>query len=246
MKLVSIDVGLRNLAICVLEGTSRADMKIVFWEVIDVVGEHAGTGRQTCFQCKKAATRVSGSVYGCSVHAVNTTKASLNKLSLDELRARAGSTGTKAALVTRLFDAVRKWSKFSHNAKTTPVLEFAPLLKSCLDARAWWTNTDLVVIENQKDRRMFAVQAMLHMYFVEHTIPCRGVSAVYKLQNVQTPDPTATYAQRKKTGIKHCMTLYTDDWAQFFKTHKKKDDLADAFLQGVWYLEHPIRDVKHG
>jgi len=39
MKLVSFDIGLRNLAVCVLEGTSRTDMRITAWDVIDVIGE---------------------------------------------------------------------------------------------------------------------------------------------------------------------------------------------------------------
>jgi hypothetical protein len=25
-------------------------------------------------------------------------------------------------------------------------------------------------------------------------------------------------------------------WVDFFKKHKKKDDLSDAFLQGIWYI----------
>ena len=44
MKIVSFDVGLRNLAYCVLEGTSRTDVKIVDWNIIDVLGEAAGVG----------------------------------------------------------------------------------------------------------------------------------------------------------------------------------------------------------
>jgi hypothetical protein len=30
---------------------------------------------------------------------------------------------------------------------------------------------------------------------------------------------------------------YTDQ-LEYFDTHKKQDDLADAFLQGVWYLKN--------
>ena len=48
------------------------------------------------------------------------------------------------------------------------------------------------------------------------------------------------YAARKKEGIRITLELltanYSADWLAYFKTHKKKDDLADAFLQGKWYI----------
>jgi hypothetical protein len=47
------------------------------------------------------------------------------------------------------------------------------------------------------------------------------------------------YAARKKEGIKITQSLITEkhsQWLPHFNQHKKKDDLADAFLQGNWYL----------
>ena len=53
----------------------------------------------------------------------------------------------------------------------------------------------------------------------------------------------STYADRKKSGIAVCRSLgeisrkHKSDyvkWMTVFETHKKKDDLADCFLQGLW------------
>jgi len=55
MKIVSFDVGLRNLAYCVLEGTDRTDVKIVDWNIIDVLGEQAGVGAPKCHKCSTSA-----------------------------------------------------------------------------------------------------------------------------------------------------------------------------------------------
>jgi hypothetical protein len=53
----------------------------------------------------------------------------------------------------------------------------------------------------------------------------------------------ATYADRKKSGIAVCRWLgeisrkHKSDyikWMSVFENHKKKDDLADCFLQGLW------------
>ena len=51
--------------------------------------------------------------------------------------------------------------------------------------------------------------------------------------------------QRKKAGIKHTLEIITKDnllleWVEKFNKHKKKDDLADSFLQGRWYLKNTI------
>ena len=50
-----------------------------------------------------------------------------------------------------------------------------------------------------------------------------------------------TYAERKKASIEVTEKIISEkdslkDWITLFNTHKKKDDLADSFLQGLWYL----------
>jgi len=47
------------------------------------------------------------------------------------------------------------------------------------------------------------------------------------------------YAARKKEGIKITHSIISEKhvkWLPHFNQHKKKDDLADSFLQGNWYL----------
>ena len=31
-----------------------------------------------------------------------------------------------------------------------------------------------------------------------------------------------------------------DMWIPIFIEHKKKDDLADSFLQGIWYIKYKL------
>jgi hypothetical protein len=96
-----------------------------------------------------------------------------------------------------------------------------------------------VCIENQPERRMYAVQAMLQMYFTMRGIKSSGISATHKLSNIVTIDDSVTsYKGRKKTGITHAYALVPDENQAHFSKHPKKDDLADSFLQGLWFLEH--------
>ena len=51
-----------------------------------------------------------------------------------------------------------------------------------------------------------------------------------------------TYNERKKIGIEITLQKihelsYLTNWESHFIKHKKKDDLADCFLQGLWYLK---------
>ena len=254
MKLVSFDIGIRNLAVCVLEGTSRTDMCIAHWDVIDVVGEKNGHTRTSCFKCAKPAmwSQAGTGTQACSRHRpknLTLTKTALGKKTIAELQGMAlGYTGkpTKKDLVVHISTAMLAsgWTKFKGNARAPGggVLDLVGDIIDSLGRREdWWAGADLIIFENQMDRRMFAVQAMLHMYFACRGFRTKGVSAIHKLDNIVcVADATGTYRGRKKTGITHCELLCPPSQHAFFRSHKKKDDLADSFLQGLYFLEHPI------
>jgi hypothetical protein len=58
-----------------------------------------------------------------------------------------------------------------------------------------------------------------------------------KTQDISTKD----YKSRKKQGITKCLEFLTtdhrfDNQLSYFNQHKKKDDLSDSFLQGLWFI----------
>jgi hypothetical protein len=123
---------------------------------------------------------------------------------------------------------------------------------------------DMMIIENQISTlasRMKTLQGMITQYFIMKNIPqIEFISASCKLKlfadsthyvdagDVDDADEdlvvdVSTYADRKKSGIAVCRSLgdisrkhNTDyaKWMAVFENHKKKDDLADCFLQGLW------------
>ena len=110
MKLVSVDVGLRNLAVCVTEGTSRSNVKILHWEVIDVMAESVGLDNPKCHKCKKAANWVNNGKYSCKPHAGASgklpTKKSLNEKTIDELKQTSTSLKLSGKTKKELVDSI--------------------------------------------------------------------------------------------------------------------------------------------
>ena len=108
---------------------------------------------------------------------------------------------------------------------------------------------DIVIIENQISpiaSRMKTIQGMIAQYFIMKNDNTRieFISATNKLKAFLEESQSTKYSQRKKLSIEKCKELLENDkmnnWISFFQTHKKKDDLSDCFLQGIWYIKNKL------
>ena len=110
---------------------------------------------------------------------------------------------------------------------------------------------DYILIENQpvlKNPVMKSVQMILYSFFlingiINNTIKeIKFISARNKLKVYDGPPievkVKGKYAKRKRLSIEYCRYMINDDTdnLNFFNKHKKKDDLADCFLQAIWFL----------
>jgi acyl carrier protein len=126
-------------------------------------------------------------------------------------------------------------------------------LKKEFDKIVPLVNIDQVIIENQIGpiaNRMKMIQGMIAQYFIMCGIPAvTCVSSMNKLKAFTESDTNKSdhtkgdkseYKDRKKLGIDITKGIIADmkDWIPFFLAHKKKDDLADSFLQGIWFLQN--------
>jgi hypothetical protein len=103
-----------------------------------------------------------------------------------------------------------------------------------------------VILENQIStiaNRMKTIQGMLAQYFIMRGRPdivIEFVSSSNKLKDF-VAEKNTTYKQHKKDGIAICSRFLENNpgwtsWASVLQT-TKRDDLADSFLQGIWYLK---------
>ena len=148
---------------------------------------------------------------------------------------------------------------FSANTDTPVAAAAAPAAPGVID---------MMIIENQISTlasRMKTLQGMITQYFImKNTQYIEFISASCKLKLFTTVTSGAsddaleecvdasTYADRKKSGIIVCRSLgeisrkHNSDfikWIHVFEKHKKKDDLADCFLQGLWRV-HSAEQMK--
>jgi hypothetical protein len=109
---------------------------------------------------------------------------------------------------------------------------------------------DMMIVENQISTlasRMKTLQGMITQYFIMKDVPqIEFISASCKLKlftdsalDISSFVDASTYSDRKKSGISICRSLGASGapyatWMPMFEKHKKKDDLADCFLQGLW------------
>lgn len=142
------------------------------------------------------------------------------------------------------------------NCKKIPLLDIGKLAIQELSKLDYLLEVDEVVIENQPaliGPKMKSLQIILFSYFLMkglmqeserithiHTFSAKNKLKIYDGPEITDPNilKKKPYDQRKKLSIKYCeyMIKKQSDFLTFFLKHTKKDDLADCYLQGMYYL----------
>lgn len=225
MIVLSIDVGMKHLAHCLLK-VDRI-LEVLDWDVVDL------TGSEKCFKCVKTATVKGAFGSACAKHKPVFKTTGMKKDAMESLCVQYGiHVGNREDMAKRLAE-YKKTTPYA----STPVSRGRELCAAY--ARFDEHAIDLVLIENQMAAKMAVVQGMLTQYWIQKGVKTiEAVSPVHKLKGLPKSS-TATYAQRKKAGVERTREVLKrfDLNVNPFDSHKKKDDLADTFLQALWYLE---------
>ena len=296
LRVLSIDVGMKNLAYCLFEyetlklntgeiKTPESMMQlvnIVAWDTVnlcDAVGTDVTIVPVLCAQpgCKFAAKFAHSSTtainYFCTRHAnasgykmpLAISVKSLKKMTLDELKTFSDEylsssipencKKSKLKLLQHLNAAIAAEYLVAVTAKpkvvsaaSVDLITIGRNMHQRFDALPHLSSgIDVVIIENQLSTlatRMKTLQGMITQYFIMRGVPdIQFISAINKLKLFDPKkgsEEAEGYADRKKRSTEITRALITAHstplMAMKFEKHKKKDDLADCFLQGMWWL----------
>lgn len=271
MKVVSIDVGIKNMAFCVMstkEEEKKEPPTVETWDIINVAEETP----KKCIHCLKSSTAKfkKNNTFYCLKHAkaekqyiIPTSElkhATINKQKIGQLLLLADKYKLKydkekirkpelVSLIHKYIEDICFEKATEVNASNVDLITVGRNIQKKFDAIFDSIVHEIthVIIENQISpiaNRMKTIQGMVAQYFImkNPTIIIEFISSSNKLKMVDDDDSTKgeklDYTSRKKKGVVVCLDLLKHDNAMtvYLKTHKKKDDLADAFLQGIWYI----------
>jgi hypothetical protein len=299
MKLISFDIGIKNMAYCLFE-ISGSLISVLDWNVLNLIDSSLITiNTCTCLNkpknkkslalcCNKKAKFVKGENFYCKKHAKTCgfivpnkrfSTTSLKKLKNEELlrlfnefKLQYNENMLKKDLLQTLVTFFETNClnqiiiKKQKTASEIDLIYIGKKIKEMLNTIPIIQTVDYAILENQISpiaNRMKTIQGMLAQYFImiNDNIHIEFISSSNKLkshdnkakeQEQQQPlenvlrenSKTTNYKQNKIDGVTKCSQILEKNielmkWKNVLET-KKKDDLADCFLQGYWYINKKI------
>jgi len=227
--MLSIDIGIKNLSYCVFENNEIAD-----WGIIDL------SNSETC-SCGNPASFFGKEKY-CTKHKPKKSfvlpkpmeKMKLSDFKKTKMFQKCNHLEECKILLNDLFILTKK------NASDIDLIQISRNIQTHFDNKWKGVVFDTVIIENQISplaSRMKTIQGMITQYFVKTVPNIHYISSSNKLKHVKTK---MTYQERKKEGIKQCQEKIPQKWQEIFSKANKKDDLADCYLQGIWFITNKM------
>ena len=187
-------------------------------------------------------------------------QSALNKLTKEQLILLGqqhhfilGSPRTKKDCIQILLQQIEEKTikpivkKKKKSANDVDLIHVGQIMKEELNKLPYINEITHVIIENQISKiatRMKTVQGMLTQYFIMQNIcpHIEYISSSNKLKDLVSKTLENSYKQHKKDSIQICQQFLDNNdsmlqWKNILNT-SKKDDLADSFLQGIWYIKN--------
>ncbi len=218
MKVLSLDIGINNLSYCILSYDNE-NYDIKEWDILNV-NPYENDNKEI---------------------------ASLNKQIDKDNKKKLKDEGESSKLKKK-------------KLKKKPTLnELSEKIINTFDNKSIFLDCDYVIIENQpcmKNPTMKSIQMIVYSYFYIRGIVDNKstilkdivfISAGNKLKVYDGPNieinVKSRYTRNKKLGILHTKYLLKnhEEYLSFFELHKKKDDLADAFLQAAYFIHKRLK-----
>jgi hypothetical protein len=263
MKVLSIDIGIKNLAYVIINHEKDSkNYTITNWDIINLCNKIPNCSTTNCKSCAKFSKK---NLFFCKKHTKNDTYKipsinikTLSKQSIKSIKKIAQDNSidlenntNKSEIIKIIEDYVDNYCFDvieNINANNVNLIDLGINLKQELNKLFDSINLeslDMILLENQISpiaNRMKTLQGMVTQYFIDYgNNNIEFMSAANKLKLFCESKKTS-YNERKKMSIEYTYKLLNNkeldmnDMVVFFSNNKKKDDLADCFLQCIYYL----------
>lgn len=249
MKIISIDIGISNFAYCIFN-----EGEIEKWDVINLLQY------DLCNICNEEAIYKKEEQCFCKIHAKShkdniippKKMLNYNKLNKKELQEfiETYKIPSNSKIKQKILDDIKSFYDDNNyfeliqknKCNDTSLLDIGIKLNDELDKLG---SFDVILIEDQLGPnavRMSCIQYMTSQYYISKNIKnIHIVSSKHKLE--YWTEKLISYKERKKFSIQIANDILSrnkifEKYTSFFSKYKKKDDLSDCFLQGVWYLRY--------
>jgi len=207
MKIISFDIGINNLSYC----------------IFDIISEDSNNNTSETNVPSETTTTLEPTTLETNTQKQPYTIADWNVLNIN-------------------IDGVKKPTIHYLTRNIIKLFDELPLFLEC----------NKVVIENQpcmKNPVMKSIQMIVYSYFAIRGITDNKTTSEIVLMSASNKTKVydgppielavkSKYTRNKKLAILHTQYILKDvEKLEFFNTHKKKDDLADAYLQGLFYIK---------
>lgn len=283
MKILSWDVGIKNLSFCLIS-VENNKWDINDWGIINLIEPEDNK----CNNCSKKPSLFlpCDNLKFCKVHSkkheiiVKDFESYFNKNNNKDpccylIKDKECTKNSYFSLDNKNYctaHAKTLYKRYQTSKKFIPIKKINASIESIdvlrkklveeLDKKKHFLNCNIVLIENQptlKNPKMKAISSTIYDYFLirgiidkiinnSNIVMVKYISPSNKLKIADEGDTkklvklkgdeTKTYKMTKSLGIKYCLKLIEgmDEWIKVFNSYKKKDDMADSFLQGMYYI----------
>ena len=220
MKILSWDVGIYNLSYCILEKNKETnEIKIIDWDIVNLVdNDEMKKNRSLIFENIPRKLHEKPQLLDVDIVVIE------NQPSLKNPQMKS----IQMILYSYFLILGKVIGNGDKNTSYIDKIEFC----SASNKLKIYDGPEIILEEKPKRKKNVICSPPS-----DETIVKENVELVEK---TKTKKPTIKYADKKRLAIEHAKYFVEKDenFKDFFNNHKKKDDLADSFLQGLYYIKH--------
>ena len=221
MKILSWDVGIYNLSYCILEkNKENNEIKIIDWDIVNLVdNDEMKKNRSLIFENIPRKLHEKPQLLDVDIVVIE------NQPSLKNPQMKS----IQMILYSYFLILGKVIGNEDKNTSYIDKIDFC----SAANKLKIYDGPEIILEEKIKRTK----QNIISIPSSDETIIKENIELVEKTKSKK---PTIKYADKKRLAIEHAKYFVEKDekYKDFFNNHKKKDDLADSYLQGLYYIKH--------